>query len=59
MGTGEIAAEIWRLATLFINFESWEAALPASGRESVLTFDVIPLMPYSGFERLFTVPRAS
>jgi hypothetical protein len=33
MGTGEIVAEIWSLATLFIIFESWKAVLPASGKE--------------------------
>jgi len=52
-------AEIWSLATLFIIFESWKAVLPASGRENGVTFDVIPLMPSAGFERLFTLSGAS
>lgn len=28
-------------------------------RENLIAFDVIPLVPYSGFERLFTSPGAS
>jgi muconolactone delta-isomerase len=28
-------------------------------RENLVTFDVIPLMPYSGFERLFALSGAS
>jgi hypothetical protein len=28
-------------------------------RENLISFDVVPLVPYSGFERLFTSPGAS
>jgi hypothetical protein len=53
----EEAARVWSLCQEGVIREIY-STLPLV-RENLVAFDVVPLMPYSGFERLFTVSDAS